>query len=223
MTLGRTLVMGDIHGNLQAYQQCMERSQFDLEKDTLIQLGDVSDRHPHTAEVVEELLQIPSLVAIRGNHDSWTRNWLLSGNLDTTWLENGGYVTLKSYERNAKSIQIEEHKTFFEQTQVDYFVDSENRVFVHGGFAHQDGPQYESDSSICNWDRSLWSNALSAKQKPALLENFNEVYLGHTPTLNWYSREPMQAFNVWNLDTGAGTSGPLTIMDMESKEYWQSD
>ena len=29
--------------------------------------------------------------------------------------------------------------------------------------------------------------------------------------------------NVWNLDTGAGWSGKLTIMDVNSKEYWQAD
>jgi serine/threonine protein phosphatase 1 len=28
---------------------------------------------------------------------------------------------------------------------------------------------------------------------------------------------------VWNIDTGAGFDGPLTLMDVNSKEYWQSD
>ena len=215
--------MGDIHGNLPAYQQCMDRCNFDPQNDTLIQLGDVSDRHPHTAEVVEELLQLPSLVVLRGNHDYWTQEWILNGTYDTTWLENGGYVTLKSYERNRSIVDLEKHKAFFEHSLQDYYIDSENRVYVHGGFVHQDGPQYEPDSSICYWDRSLWRNALSASIKPEFLDKFEEIYLGHTPTLNWYTREPMNAFNVWNLDTGAGTSGPLTVMDIETKEYWQSD
>ena len=34
---------------------------------------------------------------------------------------------------------------------------------------------------------------------------------------------PMNRCNVWNLDTGAGYRGRLTIMDIDSKEYWQSD
>ena len=34
---------------------------------------------------------------------------------------------------------------------------------------------------------------------------------------------PMNRCNVWNLDTGAGYRGKLTIMDIDSKEYWQSD
>jgi serine/threonine protein phosphatase 1 len=28
---------------------------------------------------------------------------------------------------------------------------------------------------------------------------------------------------VWNIDTGAGWSGKLTIMNVDTKEYWQSD
>ena len=218
--------MGDIHGNLSALKQCLVRSHFDYESDTLIQLGDVSDRHPNTVEVVEELFKIQALVALRGNHDVWTKDWLINGTSDSTWLENGGFVTIKSYERNMKSIDIEMHKAFYQSFQQDFFIDDQNRVFVHGGFIHSMGPQYESDSSICNWDRSLWRNALESlafKRKPDFLENFNEIYLGHTPTLNWQEDKPMNAFNVWNLDTGAGTSGKLTIMDIETKEYWQSN
>ena len=29
--------------------------------------------------------------------------------------------------------------------------------------------------------------------------------------------------NVWNLDTGGGYEGKLTVMDVETKELWQSD
>ena len=34
---------------------------------------------------------------------------------------------------------------------------------------------------------------------------------------------PMNRCNVWNLDTGGGWSGKLTIMDIDSMEFWQSD
>jgi len=29
--------------------------------------------------------------------------------------------------------------------------------------------------------------------------------------------------NVWNVDTGAAFKGPVTIMDADTKEFWQSD
>ena len=71
-------------------------------------------------------------------------------------------------------------------------------------------------------------------------EPCSEVFIGHTTTVNWSMNEevtqagiivpkgtpctiPMHAGPVWNLDTGAGFEGNLTIMDAETKQYWQSD
>ncbi len=33
----------------------------------------------------------------------------------------------------------------------------------------------------------------------------------------------MKAANVYNLDTGAGGTGRLTIMEVATKQFWQSD
>jgi hypothetical protein len=33
----------------------------------------------------------------------------------------------------------------------------------------------------------------------------------------------MQGANIYNLDTGAGHRGKLTIMESETKKFWQSD
>ena len=62
-----------------------------------------------------------------------------------------------------------------------------------------------------------------AERYPARLKLYPEVFIGHTPTIHLGSKKPLQAACVWNLDTGAGFTGPLTIMDVDSKHYWQSD
>ncbi len=46
--MGKTFVIGDIHGAYRALRQCLERSTFDFEKDRLICLGDVCDGWPET-------------------------------------------------------------------------------------------------------------------------------------------------------------------------------
>jgi serine/threonine protein phosphatase 1 len=33
----------------------------------------------------------------------------------------------------------------------------------------------------------------------------------------------VQKATVWNVDTSAAFKGPLTIMDIETKEFWQSE
>lgn len=81
------------------------------------------------------------------------------------------------------------------------------------------------------WDRSLWETALAldpqlpkdSPRYPPRLKLYPEVFIGHTPTLQVGSKQPMQAACVWNLDTGAGFTGPLTLMDADSKDFWQSD
>ncbi len=222
---GRVLVMGDIHGNLHAFDQCMVRSGFDYEHDLLIQLGDVSDRFPDTARIVERLLTIKHLIALRGNHDLWTNQWILSGIIEPSWLANGGQATIDSYEKS--DLSPFDHKEFFSLTQINYHIDTNNRIFVHGGFRNSKGPVYDPNETDCLWDRSLWNEAIIGQKisrKPEILTGFEEIYIGHTPTLNWLETEPMNIFNVWNLDTGAGhPGGRLTIMDVDSKEFWQSD
>jgi serine/threonine protein phosphatase 1 len=33
----------------------------------------------------------------------------------------------------------------------------------------------------------------------------------------------MNKCNVWDMDTGAAFSGRITVMDIDTKRYWQSD
>ena len=52
---------------------------------------------------------------------------------------------------------------------------------------------------------------------------YNEIYIGHTPVSRIGKTIPVQMANVWNVDTGAAFRGPLTILDVDSKTYWQSE
>jgi serine/threonine protein phosphatase 1 len=55
------------------------------------------------------------------------------------------------------------------------------------------------------------------------LKHYSEIYIGHTPTLNFLKDKPMNAVNVWNVDTGAAFTGPLSAIDINTKEIFQSD
>jgi len=60
---------------------------------------------------------------------------------------------------------------------------------------------------------------MSRNGKFKALEEFKEIYIGHTAE----NDGPNQYGNLWNIDTGAGWNGKLTIMDVNTKEFWQSD
>jgi serine/threonine protein phosphatase 1 len=243
----REFVMGDIHGAYKALKQCLKRSGFDYHKDRLIQLGDIVDRNPDVYKCVEELLKIKHLVVVRGNHDDWFDDYCQTGNHPTGWM-HGGLETIKSYLRLAKvkghaAINPYElkglikptnvpnkHRDFFSNLQL-YYIDEHGRCFVHGGF-NRFLPFTGQLPSTYYWDRDLWLAALdwqnTERLQPNLLPfkiktSFQEIYLGHTPTTQWNISVPMMAANIYNLDTGAGQGGKLTIMDLSTKKFYQSD
>lgn len=249
----RTLCVGDLHGNFKGFKQALERCNFDYDNDTLISLGDVVDGHSQSYEVVEELLKIKNLISVKGNHDDWFLQWLRTGINPTNWTQ-GQKATGLSYTTHnnpnqewynyvdspggGKHFVVSlkpnhvpyNHRQFF-INQVNYYLDSQNRLFVHGGFNRH--YPLEEQGDILWWDRDLWSQALSwesmgavesiGKPKFKMVGDFNEVFIGHTSTQFWKSNVPMKAANIWNLDTGGGWSGFVTIMDIDTKEFWQSD
>jgi serine/threonine protein phosphatase 1 len=58
---------------------------------------------------------------------------------------------------------------------------------------------------------------------PNRLKLYKEIYIGHTPVTKIEETAPVNKACVWNVDTGAAFRGPLTIMDVDSKAYWQSE
>ncbi len=227
----RTLVFGDIHGGLKALIQLLER--IDLSgNDRLIFLGDYVDGWSESAHVIDfliDLAQKQECIFIRGNHDVWCHEWLQNNVVNEIWFMHGGESTIKSYQ-NMDLSRKQQHLDFFENMK-DYFVDENNNLFIHAGFSSMHGPEKEHYQSNFSWDRTLWEMALTMDKRikkdsllfPKRLLLFNEIYIGHTPTLHYNVEIPMQGCNVWNIDTGAGFYGKLSCMDVESKKFWQSD
>jgi serine/threonine protein phosphatase 1 len=227
----RTLVIGDIHGAYLALQQVLKRADIN-ENDTLIFLGDYVDGWSQSCDVIEYLIQLNTqyrCIFIKGNHDAWCEEWLETGNTYDAWLFHGGIQTLASYE-NASEETIIKHLQFFKR-MLNYYVDAQNNLFIHAGYSSMNGPGKEMYISNYRWDRTLWEMALSmdkqvkgdSKFYPKRLKLYTEIFIGHTPTINYDTDVPMNAVNVWNVDTGAAFNGKLTIMDVETKTFWQSD
>lgn len=227
----RTLVIGDIHGGLRALIQVLEKAKV-VGDDRLVFLGDYVDGWSESAQLIGfliDLSQKQTCIFIKGNHDSWCQEWLATSNKNETWLQHGGKSTIESYE-GFSNAEKQHHLQFFEEMR-DYYVDEDNNLFIHAGFSSMHGPEREQYSSNYSWDRTLWEMALTMDKRikkhsvlyPKRLLLFNEIYIGHTPTLNYNIDAPMQGCNVWNIDTGAAFTGRLTCLDADTKKFWQSD
>jgi serine/threonine protein phosphatase 1 len=229
--MARTYVIGDIHGALKALKQVITRLNLQQD-DKLIFLGDYVDGWSQSAEVIEYLMKLDEqyfCIFIKGNHDAWCEDWLMNKLPKDTWLFNGGKLTVESYHHISVALK-QQHLAFFNR-MLNYYVDEENRLFIHAGFSSMHGPDHEHYASNYSWDRTLWEVALTmdkriqkdSKLYPKRLLLYEEIYIGHTPTLNYDIDVPMQACNVWNLDTGAAFYGKLSAMDIVTKEFFQSD
>ena len=253
---GRTLVFGDAHGGFKAFLQVLERCNFNNKIDKLIGLGDVADGWGETAELVEYLIALQEgsnnrHIFLRGNHDSWCEEWLTYRVAKDIWVMQGGQATIDSYIRTGFLTDIK-HKSFFNRLH-NYYIDDQNRGFVHGGFISKKGLGHEAYESNYYWDRTLWEIAMAVDKEfklvdtedfrtnPYRFEKHIEIYIGHTSTGCWmikphlpeyqYTEQPKQGriivpmnrCNVWNMDTGGGFEGRLTIMDVDTKKFWQSD
>jgi serine/threonine protein phosphatase 1 len=227
----RTLVFGDIHGGLKALVQLLDRVKIN-QNDQLIFLGDYVDGWSESAQLISFLIALSkkySCVFIKGNHDVWCQDWLINQEINDIWFSHGGKSTIDSYQ-NVDLSTKEKHLDFFANMK-DYYVDENNNLFIHAGFSSMHGPEKEHYTTNYSWDRTLWEMALTMDKRikkdsllyPKRLLIYNEIYIGHTPTLHYNIEVPMQGCNVWNIDTGAGFYGKLSCLAIETKTFWQSD
>ena len=230
----KKFVIGDIHGGLKALLQVLKKINCD-ENYTLIFLGDYVDGWSESPAVLDFLIELQKkqpCVFIRGNHDELLLDWLLGNNEnidEKLWFQHGGEATVLSYQ-NINAETKEKHIQFLQSLQ-DYYLDDKNRLFIHAGFTNMKGVEHEFFKPLFYWDRTLWETALAIDNQlskdaityPLRLKIYNEIFIGHTPVTKIDETIPVNKACVWNVDTGAAFKGKLTIMDVDTKEFWQSD
>lgn len=209
----RTFVIGDIHGGHKALLQCLQRAKFDYKKDTLISLGDVADGWPEVVECFEELLKIKNFIMVMGNHDNWLLEWMIDQDeKPNVWVNQGGAATLASYAKHPEEIRKKHYE--FLKTISHYYVDGENRLFVHGGLEIGVPIEKQHPTDIM-WNRELVNPGANVPE-------YKEVFIGHTSTWR-ISTIPIQYGNVTCCDQGGGWEGKLSMMNIDTKEVFQSD
>ena len=216
----RKFVIGDIHSHYSEMMELFEMVNFNYENDTLISLGDLVDRGSKPIEVIETLIKIRHFIHILGNHDEWCYQYLRYDVQSAEWLAQGGESTFNAYSNNPE--YRESHISFFEKACL-YYIDSENRLFIHGGFNHRIPFHLQAENKeLLIWDRSLVLTAMEYEQYDQTFSEFKEIFVGHTPTQFIKEDSPKKFSNLWMIDTGVYISGRLTLMNIETKEFWQS-
>jgi len=98
-----TVVIGDIHGNLDALQALLGKIRQLLTCDTtVVFLGDYIDEGPNTKGVIDRLLHFREehlcrVRFLKGNHEQWLQKSLSDQTKHSWLLSMGGLATIKSY------------------------------------------------------------------------------------------------------------------------------
>ena len=232
--MSRTLVIGDIHGGLKAVIQVLQKAAI-KEDDTLVFLGDYVDGWSESPDVLDFLIALSEqqkCIFIKGNHDELLLDWLENRHeniKEELWFKHGGKATVDAYLTVSETVK-QKHIAFLKSLR-NYYLDAENRLFIHAGFTNMNGVSQEFFPKLMYWDRTLWEVALCLDETmdknshlyPKRLKIYSEIFIGHTPISKTEKVAPLCKNSVWNLDTGAAFLGVLTIMDCTSKMYWQSE
>jgi serine/threonine protein phosphatase 1 len=221
----RVYAVGDIHGRLDLLDELLAQLEADDKarpraKTIVIFLGDLIDRGPSSAQVIERLRTYAPRgvrpIFLSGNHEEVLLR-LIRGESQylADWLRFGGAECARSYGIDPRAIKRMEpsravrllrekvpasHKSFLDTFQVgDY-------LFVHAGIRPGVDLSEQSQTDL-RWIRG------------AFLDSDHEhgfvVVHGHT-----ISEDVQLRTNRIGLDTGAYRSGVLTALGLEGAERW---
>lgn len=206
---GRVLAIGDIHGCNVALEILLAELLPD-QSDTVVILGDVVDRGPHSRQVIDRLLDLrtqTNLVFIQGNHEEMLLDALTGGPWAQSWLMYGGRETLDSYDGRLDSIP---------DSHIDFcrgglnFFETPDTIFVHATLQH-DLPLDQQSPFDLRWNKLTRATLPHHSGKRAIC--------GHTA-----QRFGMPlTFPGWVcLDTAVYDTGILSALDVTSNILYQS-
>jgi len=228
----RAYAVGDIHGRVDLLEHLLAKIHADLQhrpapKTLLIFVGDLVDRGPSSAQVIERLRcyrrDRVRPVFLLGNHEEVLLR-IISGDSSVvdSWLKFGGLQCLQSYGVTLASIRgrsaeqvVEIVRAAVPPEHVEFlecFADScrfGDYLFVHAGIRPGVEVDQQSQADL-RWIRD-----------PFLCDESDHGFVvvhGHTIT-----DEVDERPNRIGIDTGAYRSGVLTALAIEGTERWLID
>jgi serine/threonine protein phosphatase 1 len=225
----RVYAIGDVHGRLDLLQDLLRRVEADnagraAAETHVVMLGDLIDRGPQSAEVIDLFLSGPPAFArfhfLMGNHEEMLLKQIYEPSEQEMlhFLKYGGRETFESYGVPQRVLDMperysfegitnavpESHRSFL--TSMEDMVRIGDYLFVHAGI-RPDVPLHEQSPSDLRWIRGLFLDSE--------IDHGVVVVHGHTIV-----DEPHVRRNRIGIDTGAYMSGRLTALGLEGSDRW---
>ena len=214
--MSRRIFIGDVHGHYSGLMRLTEMVA-PTATDTLHFVGDLIDRGPRSAQVVEFVRQHNN-PSVLGNHEHLLLNAFPDDNPNLGafqgWLNSGGQPTLTSYPSTEALL---EHVHWLKTLPL--YLDLGDILLVHAGLNPQKSLAEQSPMDFC-WIRNDFH------RHPAPLFKDKRIITGHTISFTLPGVDPGQIAQGpgWlDIDTGGyhPKSGWLTAVDIDHELVYQ--
>ena len=235
-----TYVLSDIHGQRRRWESILQQINLQSE-DILYVLGDVIDRGPDGIQILRQIMSMPSVKMLIGNHELMMLEALYyplirdNGQLDETmyrklnlWYRNGGKVTHQYLKRIRKTTRAEIFKYLDELPHnVRIEVNGKKYILTHAAVTDGSPHKYATDREYAVWHRY---NYFPKREDET-------VIFGHTTTVQYQNDNPISILyrNGWiGIDCGCsypeegtiftGRCGRLACLRLDDmKEFYSEE
>ena len=221
--MGHTYVMSDIHGMAELFKRMLEQIRFS-DEDTLYILGDMIDRGPDPAGILDFAMSHGNVIALKGNHEDGFVQWYESvGDKMRQRYYYNTYDVLEDCDETRE--KIPEYVCFMKSLPLYRKVKAEGRRYL---MAHA-----STEEILRIWkrkERLLWDTSLIDRQTG--IPGYVSI-VGHVPTfiIRGYPKEPASVWHspngrIIDVDCGAAfgeMGGRLGCLCLETgEEYYES-
>ncbi len=194
--MGRLFAISDIHGCFKPFYELVVEKIGLQKEDRLILLGDYIDRGEQSKEVIDFIIDLKNsgfnITALTGNHEQMLLDAYNNELNQYLWFMNSGMTTLVSF--GIEDIRELDNKYLSFFSELDYFLESGNLIFVHAGF-NDNEPDPFTDRHTMVWECSrVYKNPLLQKRT---------IIHGHRPKrIEFVKQVISEKSNVIPIDTG---------------------
>jgi diadenosine tetraphosphatase ApaH/serine/threonine PP2A family protein phosphatase len=202
--MGRTIVVGDIHGCFDELSDLLRAADLQVD-DRVVAVGDLVTKGPKDREVLDLFIDDGRFSSVIGNHDRKLRQ---------RWRGEPVRLT-KEQRRTSDELAFDRERYLAFLRKLPYTIDLGRYLVVHAG-VRPGVPLGRQMAADLTEIRTMGADPSRRKGVP-----WYEVYRGNKTVLfgHWPAKEPRRAAHAIGLDTGCVYGGSLTAFVIETGEF----
>lgn len=201
--MGRTIVIGDIHGCFDELTDLLERCELRAD-DRVVAVGDLIVKGSKSREVLDLFIDDRRFSSVIGNHDRALRQY---------WRGEPIRLT-KGQKKTCAELEVDRERYANYLRELPFYIDLGTHLVVHAGLRPGVQLKHQMASDLTEL-RTMGANPIRRKGVP-----WYSVYRGRKTVLfgHWPARLPRRSARAIGLDTGCVYGGHLTAFIIETNQ-----